>query len=143
MRPIAILAAATLAACTQPGADNGGNAAADAMIVNESAPPEAEANAVVVADAKRGEPARPKRRPAGSGQRYWRGPMRSGQISVAGGQEEIGDPAQARRRDLAGGVQFLPGDDGLQPDAAQHLLRHQDRDDRKRAVRVITGRGRG
>ncbi len=64
MRPIAILAAATLAACTQPGADNGSNSvAAAATIVNEAAPPEADANAVVVADAKRGEPAPPEAPP--------------------------------------------------------------------------------
>lgn len=63
MRPIAILAAATLAACTPPGADNGSNSAADTSIVNEAAPVEADTNSVVVADVKRGEPAPPEAPP--------------------------------------------------------------------------------
>lgn len=56
MRPIAILAAATLAACTQPGADNANNAAAEsAAIGNEAVVPDAGDDAALVAEAKPGE----------------------------------------------------------------------------------------
>ena len=60
MRPIAMLAAATLAACTQPGADN---AAADATIVNEPVPPAPAAKAGRAADARRAEPRAPEAAP--------------------------------------------------------------------------------
>lgn len=56
MRPIAVLAAAMLAGCTQPGVDNASNQATESIAGNEAMPPEADANAVVVAEAIRGDP---------------------------------------------------------------------------------------